>query len=70
MEKNIKIKGSNKAHYNCISCGKELTKDEYCMCDDLCKTCRREYYYKFDEDYIDRYGNNKIDNILVDKVKR
>ena len=69
MIKNIKINSSNVNHYNCISCGKELTKKEYYNCDDLCNECRRKHYGSIHRDFTDRYGQNKVDEILINKRK-
>ncbi len=69
MSKNVKINSNNVVHYNCISCGKELTKKEYYNCDDLCTDCRRKHYNRLHRDYTDRYGHNKVDEILINKRK-
>lgn len=62
------LKGHSITTYCCIECGKELSKDEYFTGFDLCKKCNRKLFGR--KEYTDIWGNNKIDAILVDKVRK
>lgn len=63
------ISSGSKPIYDCLDCGRELTKYEYNKCSNICASCRSK---GFDRglDYIDLYGNNKIDDILIKKRER
>lgn len=63
----IKVRGNNVTHHNCILCGSKLTKDEFYSCFDMCKPCKRKHFDKHGGDYRDKHGENKIDEILVSK---
>ena len=67
INSDIKIRGNNVAQRNCILCGEKLTKEEFYACYDMCKPCKRKYFDNHGRDYRDKHGNNKIDEILVNK---
>lgn len=62
------IVGHKVTVYECVICGKELGRDEYFTGFDMCKRCNRKKYDK--KEYTDKWGNNKIDVILVDKIRK
>lgn len=70
MNKNVELKGKSVTHYNCVLCGNELSEKDYFRCDDLCSDCRRDNYDLLSRDYTDTYGLNKIDEILISKVRK
>lgn len=70
MLKSVKINGDSKSIYDCVLCGKKLTQKEYFAASDMCTECRRENYHRFNRDYVDSYGNNKIDVILINKIRK
>ena len=54
--------------YNCYVCGKKLNKYDYCKADDMCSVCRGSRFNS--NNYVEKDGTNKIDMILVDKIKK
>ena len=64
----IKINSANEVMYNCCICGKKLNKYDYCKADDMCSSCRSSSFRP--SNYYEKDGSNKIDMILVDKIKK
>lgn len=66
----VNIKGNKNPIHNCLDCNNQLTEYEYNKADNLCTSCRSKYYSGEISQYIDIYGNNKVDEILKNKIGR
>lgn len=65
----IGIRGNNKAIHRCVECGRKLSQYEYISCFNTCTSCKDKIYKARMTRYIDNQGDNKIDEILLNKTK-
>lgn len=65
----VPIKGSNKTETHCTVCAVKLNKREYLEGSGYCQPCRKKQYNSGRNSNRNILGENRIDDILVSKMK-